>query len=502
MELTLARTNKGQQIAVNVDGRFSHHFDLSALPPLEKDTNGTPLPPLNPKVYGRALFQALFPAGSLAAAALADRPDRILLIATGKPLQNVPWEYAYSEPDGYLVCRYPFVRGLPPEKRRPAPDLSDTSLHITAVPSDPLHPDIPRLAIEAEWLRLARVVDEEEAGITLERVRPPTLQQLRRQVAAHSLRVIHFMGHGGQGDDGAMLLFEKTDGSLDPIAARDFVDRIGENAFLVTLNACVTATPGATLFDNVARALVDHGVPYALGMRFSIRDDDARLFSRTFYSDLSAGVPVEKALRQARLALAKDGQPYAVGVPVLYTSLAASAGQFEHHDGPAAIDDRRQVKVQLEALPRIDGLFHGRSPELLAIGARLTADRPPRLLTIHGVGGQGKTAVARQAAERFNFPFRAGVYAANLESLPTRDEFVAGLARFLDINPDDYSDAAELQREVTRRLNTRRLLLILDNAETLLQAVDREEDGPRALMQFIRQQLSLPTVTLLVTSRR
>jgi hypothetical protein len=210
-------------------------------------------------------------------------------------LQNVPWEYAYSEADGYLVCRTPFVRGLPSEKRQPAPDLSDAALHITAVPSDPLDPDLPPLAIEAEWLRLARVVEEEESGITLERVRPPTVAQHRRQVAAHSLRVIHFMGHGAPSDKGTRLMFEKKDGGLDPVPAREFVDRIGENAFLVTLNACVSATPGATLFDNVARALVEHEVPYALGMRFSIVDDDAHQFSRTFYSDLAAGVPVEKA---------------------------------------------------------------------------------------------------------------------------------------------------------------------------------------------------------------
>ena len=502
MELTLEQTGDGRQIAVGVDGRFSHHFDLFDLVPIDHNPEGPPQPVDDPQAYGRAAYQALFPPDSPAAQALADRPRRLLLVAEGRAVQNVPWEYACSEESGYLVCRLPFVRGLTPEKRRPVPDLREAALHITAVPSDPLHPELPPLAIEAEWLRLAQIVDEEGQGLTLERVRPPTLAQLRRQVAAHELRVIHFMGHGGRDEQGGTLLFEQEDGGPDLVAARDFVERVGENAFLVTLNACASATPGETLFGNVARALAEHEVPYALGMRLAIGDDDARLFSRSFYSEMAAGVPVEKALRQARLALAKDGRPYAVGVPVLYSSLAGPAMAFGRRDMAAQIDDGLRVKVDLLAIPGIDGLFHGRASELQTIGARLTADQPPRLYTIHGVGGQGKTAVARQAAERFSFAFRAGVYAVNLETVPTLDEFVAGLARFLEINIEAYAQGAALQGELIRRLQTRRILLLLDNAETLLQAVDREEEGARELLQFIRQGLSLPTVTRLVTSRR
>jgi hypothetical protein len=74
MELTLTHTGEQQQVAVDINGRFSHHFSLSALPPLEKDPTGTPRPPRNPKVYGRALYHALFPTASPAANALANRP--------------------------------------------------------------------------------------------------------------------------------------------------------------------------------------------------------------------------------------------------------------------------------------------------------------------------------------------------------------------------------------------------------------------------------------------
>src|SRR5205807_897237 len=121
----------------------------------------------------------------------------------------------------------------------------------------------------------------------------------------------------------AILCFEQDHGELDPVTAKQFVSRLRGTVLLVTLNACVSASPGETTFSNLAAALVRHKVPYALGMRFSISDKDALTFSRLFYSELASGVPVEEALLQARLMLAEKGiHPWAVGIPVLYTALS------------------------------------------------------------------------------------------------------------------------------------------------------------------------------------
>src|SRR5258706_15952765 len=97
------------------------------------------------------------------------------------------------------------------------------------------------------------------------------------------------MGHGGLHETGAVLCFEKENGYLNPVTAKQFIQRVRGTVFLVTLNACVSATPGLTLFSNLAAALVQQKTPYALGMRMSIHDDDARAFSHSFYSDLARG---------------------------------------------------------------------------------------------------------------------------------------------------------------------------------------------------------------------
>jgi len=164
MELTLTR-QAGTQVAVTCDGKSSHNFDLLSLIPDEKIPNRPPQPLENPLAYGEAVFRALFPADTLAAQALAHRPERLLLVTTEPEVQMVPWEYAYG-PDGFVVLNTPFVRGILPDKRiDPPPNLG--GLHIVAVPSNPLSKELEALNIEGEWQRLCEVVGDVPAALTL-----------------------------------------------------------------------------------------------------------------------------------------------------------------------------------------------------------------------------------------------------------------------------------------------------------------------------------------------
>src|SRR3989440_9891845 len=168
------------------------------------------------------------------------------------------------------------------------------------------------------------------------------------------------MGHGGRDEQGgAILCFEQDNGELAAITARELVQRVRGSVFLVTLNACKSATPGATHFSNLAAALVRQKIPYALGMRFNILDDDAQDFSRQFYGDLARGTSVEEALLQARLTLARIKTPWVIGVPVLYTALAEPATGFASHAGKPDIREH-QPRVEAGVLPRAEGTFQGR----------------------------------------------------------------------------------------------------------------------------------------------
>lgn len=494
MELTLSRQMR-TQVAVACDNKPSHVVDLDTLiPDTEK---GPPQSLQDPVTFGKAVYQALFPDGTPARRALNNSPESILLVATDSDLDAVPWEYVYG-PEGFLVFEYPFVRGLPAEERI-EPPVVDSNLHVVAIPSNPLDSEVPPLNIEGEWLRLKEIIEGIPYAITLERTRPPTIEQVRTLLANQRHRVLHFMGHGGQQESGAVLCFEKENGELDRVTAKQFAVRVRGTVFLTTLNACVSAAPGETAFSNLAWALVRQKTPYALGMRLSIDDEDTRAFSRTFYSDLARGSSVEEALLQARLTLAASPRPWVIGVPVLYTALTRPAAGFTSISGTPTVQEH-QPPLEVSALPRAEGAFQGRIDELRRLGSDLTSDSRPRLITIHGGGGQGKTALAREAVERFAHAWPGGVWAASLENLPSRERFVGDLARFLGITTQDIPDPNDVERQVLARLAHYRTLIVLDNAETLVEAAQAKEGQAIQLARLI-QQLAGPSVSLLATSR-
>jgi tetratricopeptide (TPR) repeat protein len=85
--------------------------------------------------------------------------------------------------------------------------------------------------------------------------------------------------------------------------------------------------------------------------------------------------------------------------------------------------------------------------------------------------------------------------------MPGREVFVSDLARFLGIATQEIHDPAEIEREVLRQLNQRRTLIVLDNAETLVEAVKANTEAAIELALFLCEHLPSPLVSMLITSR-
>jgi hypothetical protein len=150
--------------------------------------------------------------------------------------------------------------------------------------------------------------------------------------------------------------------------------------------------------------------------------------------------------------------------------------------------------------------FFGRAEELAAL-VRQLADPAHRLITIVGLGGSGKTRLALQAAARYaqtpvldDHPFPHGVYLiprtaarkgweqAPVAATAQAHRVAAAIGRTLGL---DIQSAGDPVAQLVARLGTRRLLLVVDNGESLL-------DGAGVLRALLRRA---PGVTLLVTSR-
>ena len=116
----------------------------------------------------------------------------------------------------------------------------------------------------------------------------------------------------------------------------------------------------------------------------------------------------------------------------------------------------------------------------------------PRLITLTGVGGIGKTRLALEVAyclrQRTPALFPDGIYFVPLATLTGVEQLLPAIASSLELPPAE--DAAHLN-ELIEALRYRKILLVLDNFEHLLGAAP-------ALAEFLR---AAPGLFLLVTSQ-
>ena len=124
---------------------------------------------------------------------------------------------------------------------------------------------------------------------------------------------------------------------------------------------------------------------------------------------------------------------------------------------PAELRARRHLPTPATALV-------GRSEELAEVTALLRNDSP-RLLTLTGAGGTGKTRLALQAASDVVDRFPDGVFFVGLAPLTDAELVVPATAQALGI--PEGGDRLESLKEYIRE---RRLLLVLDNFEHLDEA--------------------------------
>lgn len=169
-------------------------------------------------------------------------------------------------------------------------------------------------------------------------------------------------------------------------------------------------------------------------------------------------------------------------------SMAALAERLRHGAERAA----RDVPARLTAATS----FIGRADELAELRA-LLADPACRLLTLHGLGGVGKTRLASALAEMEAGAFTDGVFVVALDGVPSAALFAQTLARACGLQPAGSAAPLDL---VASFLQDRAALVVLDNLEHLLDSAD---DDPQSLPAQVAALLrgTGERVKVLATSR-
>jgi DNA-binding SARP family transcriptional activator len=140
--------------------------------------------------------------------------------------------------------------------------------------------------------------------------------------------------------------------------------------------------------------------------------------------------------------------------------------------------------------------FIGRTEELAQLRG-LLADPACRLLTLHGLGGVGKTRLASALADLESASFPGGVHVVALDSVFDARLFSQTLARACGLQPAASADPLDV---VASYLRDRTALLVLDNLEQLLgEPADAPHSVPAQVAALLRG--TGPRLKILATSR-
>lgn len=161
--------------------------------------------------------------------------------------------------------------------------------------------------------------------------------------------------------------------------------------------------------------------------------------------------------------------------------------QLEHPSVPGSFPPIRTLRSETHNLPTALSSLVGREDELKKIRQRILEDR---LVTLIGAGGTGKTRLAIQAASQVLDVFPEGVWFADLSSVTEGSLVAATVAKTLGLREEAGQSPLE---NVVNFLTGRKLLLLLDNCEHVLEAAATFAD---AIGRQCRQ------ITLLATSRQ
>lgn len=109
--------------------------------------------------------------------------------------------------------------------------------------------------------------------------------------------------------------------------------------------------------------------------------------------------------------------------------------------------------------------FVGREREIQTLVQVLLGSQPGKLCSLHGMAGAGKTSLAVHLAYQLRSYFPDGVLWARLDRSDTLT-LLSSFARAYGLDVRDYQDVESRSRAIRELLADKRVLIVLDNAET------------------------------------
>ena len=389
-----------------------------------------------------------------------------LWLKADRSLSRLPWEACcFDKGDRFvngILCFDPgihLIREIAGNRLNNQPVGS--SVNVLVVWSDPLSESFPHLpGIDTDVRGVVNAFASAECKRFLVTELPfATSGSLSRVLRELKPDIVHFVGHGElRATGGVIILDSGLPNQEASLHGDEFAEMLkSADVKLVVLSGCLTGDAIAGVASDLGR----NGIPAIVAMQAPLHDASAGLFARGFYSSLAMGDSVDLAVSQGRLAIKGTGNDWAV--PVLLRT---------PFDGPSfevdfELDFRQDSLRARHNLTYDDRPFIGRHVERAEIRDRICLQRQ-RLLTITGMGGMGKTRLAKQVASEVVDDFPDGVWMVECDTLSGRHQLIGAIASALGLS----TSLSSAEEDLVTALKSKRLLLYLDCFEGLVEHAD------------------------------
>ena len=458
---------------------------------------------------------------------------RIKITSDSPEIMSWPWEALYSGDDGWLALRCCIDRQLssigdpPPLPAAPAQD----AIHILYVIPRPYGENDVSYNVLAN--SLVGYISENSLPVTVDILRPPTFEQLRKVLYSHPsyYHVVHFDGHGGYGAAMAtpagnlyaapegQLVFETDSGEPDPIDTRLLAQLLAEyNIPFMVMNACQSGMidrQAQDLFASVAAGLLKAGVRSVVAMGYSLYVSGAKAFIPAFYERLFSTGKVSEAVRAGRgKMLQQSARDCVVGklplqdwvVPVLYQQLSSESAVLPK------LQPAEGAGGEASPLPedaRVDGDygFIGRGRDIQRL-ERAMLRQPQAAILIHGQAGVGKTSLAKGFLRWLSQTggLRGSVFWFNFQGIYSAEYVINQLLDTPAGTSTLAMPAEEKLKLLTRLLRDKPCLLVWDNFESASGIEGTEiqpqlSAGDRDILAQLLKGLRRGKTKVLITSK-
>ena len=337
-------------------------------------------------------------------------PHDLLISSKDPRILNLPWELVELAPSLPVGCDAAWsLRRTSLERLAPSGGaLRPGPLRILFLAAAPV--DQPHLDRDREEDALQRATASLQGDVVVHFAETGGLPELAESVARFRPHVVHLCGHGRVDLEGrGVFAFEDERGRADGRDAASLAADVfrGSPVRCVFLNGCETSQAAVA---GLCQALVEAGVPLALGWSANVADERAFEFTKEFYQRLVRGEPVAAAMAHARNAIRHRGrqvsartqtQDATFALPQAYCSVPGG----EVFDRSAPPESYAGPRTEYFYLPDgIKGLragFIGRRRQIQQLLPGLR-EGEITFAVITGIGGAGKSTLATRAVNRLH----------------------------------------------------------------------------------------------------